>query len=1679
MKLHSKLGLSLICLVATSTMMGKQGLASGQEIEKVLEEQATSKTMLFSNSFENNELEKFTPSMLDKGKGKENVDGMLKEATMKGDVTYLVDIDSIKGSKDHNEHEGKDKLFDKNDATKFLSSENNGKNIWVSFSLKEAKKITTYAIVSANDERGRDPKKWSFFGSSDGENWIALDHRIDESFEERYHEKQYTFHNENAYQYYKIEIQENNGANMTQMAEFNLGTGIAEDDQVLEQKTMKTVVVGGPSSAYVNKKNVGWSGENSLEVSGRQLSAGNAHAYNEIFEVDIPVTDKTQLSYVIFPSLINDDKYDYDYTSMHLAVDLKFNDGKYLSELFATDQNQNGLDPNSQGESRTLLFNQWNKLTSSIGEVAKGKTIKKILVGYENQDNEEGKPFRAFFDDIEIFDYSPKAVEHKSDYVNILRGSNDGHDFSRGLTIPAVAVPHGFNFWAPVTNANSEKLYEYQVNQKNKKFQHITISHQPSMWTRDRGTWQFMVNSNININQVSSGNDIDSNKVASRFSHEKEIAKGHYYGVSFDEKNSPARGTTLELTPSDHGAIARFTFDKNTEFHNVILDSVRANGSLRFLDDGKSFIAYTDHTSNGMKRMHIFGQFSEKIEKSNVQNNKQGIASFSTSISEVEMKVATSFISEKQAQANFELELEKENFDSLFKSSQKLWDEQLNKLDVTGATQDQLTTLYSNMYRLMLYPNNYSENTGTSEKPVWKYSSPYGGSNENPKVVDGKLFINNGFWDTYRTAWSAYSLLTPASYKEMLNGLVQHYTDNEWVPRWIAPGGTNSMVGTSSDIIFADAIMKNVDFETESAFWSSVKNASVVSKNLTGGGRNKLELSNFLGYVPYEPGVGLSWNGVGFSWSIEGYINDFGIAQMAEKLGYSDEAKYFKNRALNYSLLFDKGKTPEDSWLKGRYLDGKWSSTQEEFDPLLWDEDYTETDAYNMTVSVPQDGRGLANLYGGKQGLAQKLDQIINTPGEFHPGPRVRPEMYEAREIKLGQYGHNNQPAHHILYMYNFAGQPWKTQKYVRDILDRAYVGSDLGQGYIGDEDNGEMSAWYILSALGFYPLNLSSNEYVIGSPLFEKATVHLENGKDLIINAKNNSKENVYVQSVSYNGKNHEKTYFTHEQLAEGGTIDFVMGSEPNKKWGTSDEAISSSITQDDENPVPLKDMTIKNVTTEEGEGIQYQESILSTIENTGNLVDNTSETVAKIDNQKLIYNFNKPQKVEMMTLTSGTNKNRFEKIILKGSNDGEKWKVLREINNASIKWNQYTRPFAIKEELQESFIQYSIEFKGTGEIAEIELLGKKDNSITKNDLEQLLTYAKTIDLESLSKGLKDCLNNSMINAENILTKKNPVSDELREGYENLVAALQSLKMHFSAYSKIEAESYFENSGGVKNEGNNIGGLKVDSWTGYKDIDFGEWVPNYFEICYSGKPADVGNNPYVEVYANSLNTEPLFEIKVPKTKSWEDYKLASLDLTTEQSSQLSGLKNIYLKFKGENAAHVANVDWFRFARKVNLSMETSDFGAVTLVGDQVREVGETATFELNPDEGYEATQIIINGTVIPIKEEVVSYSLLVTEEDMTIKFIFTEKNIDDNPVVKIELEGSDFISLKKGDTKQIIATVKPENATNQFLTWIVEKDDILSVNDNGKITGLKRGLSRVTVSSANGVKKVLVVRVN
>ncbi|WP_157244393.1 GH92 family glycosyl hydrolase [Nonomuraea typhae] len=1165
--------------------------------------------------------------------------------------------------------EVKENLLDGDVNTKWLVFAGTG---WVSVKLAKPIKVVRYALASANDAPERDPRDWRLEGSDDGRNWTAVDTRAGETFDARFKTREFEVAAAAPYLHYRLNVTRNGSGGIVQLAELQLSDG---DTAPKPPSPMRTLIGPGPGSGFTAKPRAGYTGVQAFRYSGSTTAERGGHATNKVFETDVEVKADTELTYKIFPEFTG---ASMAYPSTYGALDLAFDDGTYLSGLKAQDHHGVRLSPRAQGESKTLYADQWNNKVVRIGDVAEGKRIKRILVGF---DAPAGPlPFKGWVDDVLIAPASGERPASVADYAVTTRGTSSTGGFSRGNNFPATAVPHGFTFWTPMTGSGSNSwLYEYHRNGNPDNvptIQAFAASHQPSPWMGDRQSFQVMP-STLALPSA------DRVARATPFTHDKETARPYSYGVELNN------GIRTEIAPADHSAVFRFTFPGDGG--SLIFDNYDDNGGLTIGPDGV-VTGYTDARSGlsaGATRMFVYAVFDRPVTAGGKltgagRDNVTGYVRFADR--QVSMRIATSFIGVEQARLN--LAEVADGFEPVKARAKRAWEEKLGVIEVEGASRDQLTTLYSNLYRLFLYPNSGFENTPDGPRYASPVSPPTGQNTPTQtgaKIVDGKIYVNNGFWDTYRTTWPAYALLSPQA-GELVDGFVQQYRDGGWIARWSSPGYADLMVGTSSDVAFADAYTKGVrGFDAAAAYQAALRNATTVPPNASVG-RKGMATSPFRGYTA------LNETGEAMSWAVDGYINDFGISEMAKELAksatgplkskYLEEAEYFRSRALNYVHMWD----PATGFFQGRDSTGKWRHTKDTYDPRVWGFDYTETNGWNMAFHAPQDGVGLASLYGGRPALAKKLDDFFATPetatlrGSY---PSVIHEMREARDVRMGQYGHSNQPSHHIPYMYTYAGQPWKTQAKVREALSRLYLGSEIGQGYAGDEDNGEMSAWYLFSALGFYPLQIGSPHYTVGSPLFTKATVHLPSGKDLVINAPGNSAANVYVQGLKVNGRAWTSTSLPHDLLAGGAVLDFTMGAKPSS-WGRPLE----SITPDGAAPRPLRDLPVSG--------------------GPAALSDDTSATTATLTGP-VVLKAGARERATFYTLTSAATGPAA--WTLEGSLDGTTWTVVDRRENETFTWARQTRPFKIAKPGR--YAHYRLTAPGT--LAELELLAQPDPACTR----------------------------------------------------------------------------------------------------------------------------------------------------------------------------------------------------------------------------------------------------------------------------------------------------------------------------------------------------------------------------
>jgi len=729
------------------------------------------------------------------------------------------------------------------------------------------------------------------------------------------------------------------------------------------------------------------------------------------------------------------------------------------------------------------------------------------------------------------------------DLVNPLMGTDSDYTLSYGNTYPAVAVPWGMNFWTPVTGkTNSGWGYTYDAN----KINGIKQTHQPSPWMNDYAAFSLMA--------TTGALKVKEDERASWYSHKAEDSRPYSYKVYLADYD-----VTAEVAPTNRAAQFRFTFPQSNDAH-IILDGY-AGGSMVSIDKAKRRITgYVRNNHGGVPdnfHNYFVAEFDHDFTVSQTWDGKgqvtatptrQGdhvgaVVSFKTRKGEqVGVKVASSFISLEQAERNLRGEIGGDGFEQTKTKAKAIWQREFDRVQVTDPNLDNRRIFYSALYRMLQFPRMFHE---VDAKGQTVHYSPYDG-----KVHPGFLYTDNGFWDTWRAVFPFFALMYPERDSEIMQGLVNTYKESGWLPEWASPGHRDVMIGSNSANLIADAYLNGVrGFDVETLYEAMVKNATtsqgrpVDKKGKVVGavGREGVEYYNRLGYVPYD--VGINENAAR---SLEYATADFSISRLAAALGKTEDAKLYATRAQNYRKLYDA----QSGWMRGRNKDGSWSTP---FSPYKWGDAFTEGNALHYSWSVMQDVQGLADLMGGREAFVKRLDSIFTTPPIFddsYYGQTIH-EIREMQIVDMGQYAHGNQPIQHMTYLYDWAGAPWKTQYHVRDVMKKLY--SPAPDGYPGDEDNGQTSAWYVFSALGFYPVTPAVGQYAIGSPLFQTVKLTMPGGKMLTIEAANNGPGNVYIQSASFNGTPHDKPWLTRAALQQGGTLRFVMGPTPNTAWGAA----------------------------------------------------------------------------------------------------------------------------------------------------------------------------------------------------------------------------------------------------------------------------------------------------------------------------------------------------------------------------------------------------------------------------------------------------------------------------------------------------------------------------------------------
>ena len=738
------------------------------------------------------------------------------------------------------------------------------------------------------------------------------------------------------------------------------------------------------------------------------------------------------------------------------------------------------------------------------------------------------------------------AAKDPVDYVNPLMGTDSKFSLSNGNTYPAIAMPWGMNFWTPQTGEMGDGwAYTYHSD----KIRGFKQTHQPSPWINDYGQFSLM--------PVTGRLAIDQNHRASWFSHKAETVTPYYYSVYLADHD-----VTTEIAPTERCAYFRFTFPE-TDKSYVVIDAFDRGSYVKVIPEQNKIVGYTTRNSGGVPRNFknwfviefdkpfdnqlVWAGYDPVKNHLELESNHVGaVVGFKTRRGEaVHAKVASSFISLEQAEQNLK-EIGDRTFDQVKEAGRAVWNDVLGRIEIEDDDIHRKETFYSCLYRSVLFPRSLFE--VTAEGNVMHYS-PFNG-----EVLPGYMFTDTGFWDTFRCLFPLVNLVYPSMGEKMQEGLLNTYLESGFFPEWASPGHRGCMVGNNSASVVADAFLKNVTkADAVKMYEGLLSGANSVHPRVSSTGRLGWQYYNELGYVPYDVRINES-----AARTLEYAYDDWCIYKMGQKLGRpQEELDLYAKRSQNYRNLYD----PEHKLMRGKNQDGTFQSP---FNPLKWGDAFTEGNSWHYTWSVFHDVQGLVDLMGGKDEFVAQLDSVFAVPPIFDDSyyGGVIHEIREMQIMNMGNYAHGNQPIQHMIYLYNYAGQPWKAQYWLREVMNRLYFATP--DGYCGDEDNGQTSAWYVFTALGFYPVCPGSGEYVMGAPYFKSATLHLENGKSVVFSAPDNSDENRYIKSMTVNGKKYTRNYINHFELLKGGKYVFDMENEPCRSRGVNDSDFPYSFSRE-----------------------------------------------------------------------------------------------------------------------------------------------------------------------------------------------------------------------------------------------------------------------------------------------------------------------------------------------------------------------------------------------------------------------------------------------------------------------------------------------------------------------------------
>ena len=731
-------------------------------------------------------------------------------------------------------------------------------------------------------------------------------------------------------------------------------------------------------------------------------------------------------------------------------------------------------------------------------------------------------------------------------YVNTLQGTNSKFELTRGNTYPTTALPFAMHTWTPQTGRNGDGWKYQYFKDSIRGFQQ---AHQCSSWTNDYAVFSLM--------PVTGELALDQFKRAARFSHKNEIAKPNDYKVTFDNH------ITTEMAPTERGVHIRFSFPKHADSF-VVLDGYTEFSMVKILPKEHKIIGYV-HNGRGLKKNfknYFVIQFDQPFRsygtwenhhnqkwKGELSREGEGIGAYIQFADgqTVQAKIASSYISPEQAELNLQNELGKyKKLEDTKAAAWKIWNDHLYRILVEGGTEEDKATFYSCFFRASLFSRKFYE---LDENGNPYYFSPYDGN-----IHHEYLFTDTGFWDTFRAQFPLNALLYPTMHGRYVAALLDAYDQCGWLPAWSFPGEGGSMIGNHAISLLADAWAKGIrTFDPQKTLEAYYHEATNKGPWGPANGRDGWKEYFTLGYVPYSKYREATAK------TLEYAYDDFCAYKLAKMTNNQFYIDVFSRQMFNYKNVFD----PKVGFMRGKDEMGNW---KQDFDPYEWGGPFTEGNAWHYLWSVFHDVKGLINLLGGDEKFVAKMDSVFSVPNTVHVGTYGRKihEMTEMEMADMGQYAHGNQPIQHMIYLYNYAGAPWKAQQHVREVMDRLYNSTE--NGYPGDEDQGQTSSWYVLSALGFYSVCPGTNQYVLGSPVFRKATITLENGKQFIIEAEDNNRQNVYIQSATLNGHQYSHGFITYDDIEQGGELKFIMNNQPNQNRGTKEDDLPFSLSKNKE---------------------------------------------------------------------------------------------------------------------------------------------------------------------------------------------------------------------------------------------------------------------------------------------------------------------------------------------------------------------------------------------------------------------------------------------------------------------------------------------------------------------------------